>query len=150
MKYRHFVTAPSGAPSTAATAAYGTTSPVVAPVFGSGDGHGSRPPAVEPSRGYGAVAPRFGDATTVFRMPPVVQFLANVDPGLARYLTSVALQTHLRGGDGRAICDELYAMAMRLGYSAVLNHQDVQAAGMPSHPGQHVVTAFIMMDLQAL
>ena len=139
MKYRHFVTAPA---TSGALAAYGTTSPETAPVFGSGDGHGSRPPAVQPAS--------YGTGATVFRMPPIVQFLANVDPGMARYLTSVALQMHLRGGDGRAICDELYGTAMRLGYTAVLNHQDIQASGMPSHPGQQVVTAFVMMDLQPL
>ncbi len=144
MKYRHFVTA---TPAAAATTAYASPQSPATPVYASGDGHGSRPPVLEP-------APRpvqhFGDAVPVFRMPPVVQFLANVDPGLARYLTSLALQVHLRGGDGRAICDELNAMAMRLGFTAILNLQEVSAQGMPSHPGQRVVTSFVMLDLQPL
>ena len=118
--------------------------------------------AVEPSRAAEAPrsvgyrdAPRQADMRQAevrqsFRMPPVVQFLANVDPGLARYLTSVALQTHLRGGDGRAVCDEVYAMAMRLGYTAVLNMQEVFATGMPSYPGQRVITTFVMVDLAPL
>ena len=93
---------------------------------------------------------RVADGRQSFRMPPVVQFLANVDPGLARYLTSVALQTHLRGGDGRAVCDEVYAMSMRLGYTAVLNMQEVYATGMPSYPGQRVTTTFVMVDLAPL
>lgn len=110
----------------------------------SGDGQGGHAPSFVPNmNGH-----RPDGQLPVHRMPPVVQFLAAVDPSLSRYLTNVALQAYLRGADAHAICDEVYGMALRLGYMAVINTQDVYAAGMPSFPGQRILTTLVMVDLQ--
>jgi len=111
----------------------------------SGDGQGGHAPSFVPH--FNGQRP--DGALPVHRMPPVVQFLAAVDPSLSRYLTNIALQGYLRGSDAHAICDEVYGMALRLGYTAVINTQDVYAAGMPSFPGQRILTTLVMVDLQA-
>lgn len=134
MKYRTFVSASQ------------PTAPFQPPHHTpSGDGQGGHAPTFVPHLN----GQRPDGHLPVHRMPPVVQFLAAVDPSLSRYLTNIALQAYLRGADAHAICDEVYAMALRLGYTAVINTQDVYAAGMPSFPGQRILTTLVMVDLQA-
>lgn len=137
MKYRTFVSVP--------------TAPTI------GDGAAVQPPAPnasfhQPGLAHEATAqrPEYGmpRAASVHRMPPVLQFVVPVDPNLSRFLMNAALQRHLAGGDSRAVCDEIYMTALRQGFHATINVQEVIAAGMPSFPGQRILTTLVMVDLQ--
>jgi len=94
--------------------------------------------------------PEYGMPRTsaMHRMPPVLQFVVPVDANLSGYLINAALQRHLAGADSRAVCDEVYMIALRQGFHATINVQEVVAAGMPSFPGQRILTTLVMVDLQ--
>lgn len=133
VKYRTFVSVP--------------TAPTV------GDGAALRNPVAQAAPPEGAPVnvprPEYGMPRTasMHRMPPVLQFVVPVDPNLSRYLMNAALQRHLAGGDSRAVCDEIYMTALRQGFHATINVQEVVAAGMPSFPGQRILTTLVMVDL---
>lgn len=142
VKYRTFVSVPTG--PTLGDGAASRQSPAPAQAHPTGLATDPAMPQQQtPRPEYGV--PR---AAAMHRMPPVLQFVVPVDPNLSRYLMNAALQRHLAGGDSRAVCDEVYMTALRQGFHATINVQEVVAAGMPSFPGQRILTTLVMIDLR--
>ena len=102
------------------------------------------PPTLTVASGDGAPAPH------AHRLPPVVHVLVPAAPVVLRHLANAAFQRHRCGGDADEVAAAVYAMGLRLGFSAAVRTQEVVAADLPSFPGRPVATTFVLVDLVPL
>ena len=112
-------------------------------------GRNQAPLLMAPARSEGARnAPAFSNAT-VRRIAPSLLFLRPADSFLESQLREAGSAAHEAGLPIDEVCAAVYHAGISCGYRVTLAVQEVFSNNMPSFPGQTVMTALIMVDLES-